>query len=149
MSGAPWAFIDPSATIGEGTVVWHWAVVLADVVIGRNCSVGACAEVGRGSVIGHRTRISHGVFLPSYSQLGDDVFIGPNVTCTDDRYPRAGNTDYRPLPPVIEDGASIGAGAVLLPGVRIGAGALIGAGAVVTRDVIPGQMVRGEPARVR
>jgi UDP-2-acetamido-3-amino-2,3-dideoxy-glucuronate N-acetyltransferase len=142
-------FIDPTARIGQRVKVWHFAVILADVVIGDDCSIGSGAEIGRGSIIGARTRISSGVFLPSGSKVGADVFIGPNATFTDDKYPKAGNTGYRALPPIVEDGASIGAGAVVLPGVIISSHALVGAGAVVSRDVTPYAMVRGEPAVMR
>jgi acetyltransferase-like isoleucine patch superfamily enzyme len=109
-------------------------------------SIGANAEIGKHSLIGENSRIGHGVFLPARTIVEPNVFIGPNVTCTDDRYPRANNHDYDALPPHICEGAAIGAGAVLLPGVRIGAGALIGAGAVVTKDVSAGAVVTGCPA---
>ncbi|SRR6266540_2966228 len=142
-------FIDRTAVIGRNTSVWHWAVILADVVIGHHCSIGSFVEIGRGSVIGDWTRISNGVFLPSNSIIGKCVFLGPGVTCTDDRHPRANNAAYDAEPPIIEDGASVGARAVILPGIRVGRGAMVGAGAIVTHDVEPGSMVRGEPARKR
>lgn len=141
-------FIDSTATLGAGTRVWHFAVVLADVSIGAHCSVGSGSEIGRGSTVGDYTRIGQGVFLPPSSTVGKGVFIGPHVVACDDKWPKVGNSEYNAEPPIIEDGASVGAGAVLLPGVRIGAGALVGAGAVVTRDVPPGTVLRGEPARV-
>ena len=141
-------FVDKTAEIGLNVTIWHFAVVLADVKIGANVSIGSRTEIGKGSVIGPNTRISSGVFLPSNSVIGRDCFIAPNVTFTDDRYPRAGFTDsYLAEPPILEDGCSVGAGSVVLPGVRIGAGAMIGAGSVVTKDVPPKGHVRGEPAR--
>ncbi len=148
---SPINFIDPTSTeaIGEGTVVWHFAVILANVRIGRNCSIGSHAEIGRGTVIGNETRIGSGVFLPSNSVIEDRVFIGPGAVFCDDRDPRAGNSQYEAKPPYIESGASVGAGCVVLPGVRLGAGCMIGAGAIVTRDVKPHEHVRGEPARVK
>jgi acetyltransferase-like isoleucine patch superfamily enzyme len=146
---SPQNYIHSTATIGDGTRVWHFSVILADVKIGSFCSVGSCCEIGHGSIIGDGTRIGFGTFLPPASWVGSNVFIGPGVTCCDDRSPRVNNPGYTAEPPVIEDGASIGAGAVLLPGVRIGAGAMVGAGAIVTKDVPPATMVRGEPARVR
>ncbi len=141
----PINYIHESAMIGIGTLVWHFARILQDVRIGINCSIGSGAEIGKGSYIGDQTRIGAGVFLPPNSRIGSSVFIGPNVTCTDDRFPRVlkpGET-YTALPPIIEDNASIGAGAVILPGVRIGKGARIAAGAIVTRDVVAGRMVKG------
>jgi acetyltransferase-like isoleucine patch superfamily enzyme len=146
------AYIDPSAKIGDGTIIWHFAVVLQDVKLGANVSIGSRCEIGRGSVIGENTRIGSGTFLPPNSMVGPNVFIGPNVTCTDDRHPvihQPGDAPYTAEPPVIEEGAAIGAGAVLLPGVRIGKHARVAAGAIVTRDVIEYGMVMGKAARPR
>ncbi len=140
-------FVDPTASIGGGSVIWHFARVLANARIGKDCSIGSCAEIGRGASIGDRTRISSGVFIPSNAVIGADVFIGPNVTMTDDRHPQAGNSRYQAEPPVIDNGASIGAGAILLPGVKIGHHAFVAAGAIVTKDVPPNTSVRCEPAR--
>lgn len=141
-------FIDPSARIGADSKVWHFAVVMPCVYIGDECSIGSRAEIGRGSIIRNRSRISSGVFLPPFSEIGFGVFIGPNTTFTDDRYPAAGNKNYKAEPPIVEDGASIGAGCVILPGVRIGARSLIGAGSVVTKDVPPDTTLRGDPATI-
>lgn len=140
-------YVDKTAIIGWGTKIWHFTVILSDVFIGECCNIGSRVEIGRGCKIGNRVRISSGVFLPSDCVIEDDVFIAPNVTFTDDRYPRANNPSYEALPPHLEKGCSIGAGSVVLPGIRIGAGAMIGAGSVVTRDVPAKGHVRGEPAR--
>jgi acetyltransferase-like isoleucine patch superfamily enzyme len=140
--------VHDSAKLGLGTVAWRFSSVLAGVVTGVNCSIGTCAEVGQYSVLGDNVRIGHGAFLPSRSTIGDRVFIGPNATFTDDRRPRVNNVLYHAAPPVVERDASIGAGAVILPGIRIGEGALVGAGAVVTKDVAPFTTVCGNPARV-
>ena len=144
--------IDGSATWGDGTVIWHYAVILQQVRIGDRCMIGSRCEIGRGSTIGHDTRIGSGTFLPPNSRVGERVFIGPNVTFTDDRTPRVpkpGDAPYFAQPPIVEDDAAIGAGAVILPGVRIGKGARVAAGAIVTEDVVDGGMVRGLPARPR
>lgn len=146
---APSAFVDPSCCLSDDATVWHFAVVLADVTVSRNTVIGSRVEVGRGSFIGQDSRIGSGTFLPANSTIGSRVFVGPNVTFTDDRHPVAGNSGYHAEPPVVENDVSIGAGAVILPGVHIGAGARIGAGAIVTRDVPPGALVRSEPARQR
>lgn len=140
-------YIDQTATIGERTKVWHFTIILADVVVGDDCNIGSRVEIGRGCKIGNRVRISSGVFLPPNSVVEDDVFLAPGVLASDDRYPRANNPEYFAEPPYFEKGCSVGIGSVLLPGVRIGAGAMIGAGSVVTRDVPPKGHVRGEPAR--
>lgn len=140
--------IHPSASIGIGTKVWHFTVILADVVIGNNCNIGSCCEIGRGTKIGDETRIGFGTFLPPNSVVGSRVFIAPGVTCCDDRYPQVNNKHYDAEPPIIGNFVSIGAGVVLLPGVKIGEGALIGAGSVVTHDVPAGATLRGEPSRL-
>lgn len=147
---APVCFIDPTAHISDGVTVWHFAVILQDVVLENGVMIGSGTEIGRGSRIGARSRVGSNVFLPSNSVLGEDVFIGPNVTCTDDRHPRVakpGDAPYDARPPIIDDGAAIGAAAIILPGIRIGKGAMVAAGAIVTKDVAPGAMVRCEPAR--
>ncbi len=146
------AFIDASATLGDDSVVWHFARILADVRIGRGVSIGGGAEIGRGSVIGDDSRISAGVFLPPNSVVGKGVFIGPNATFTDDKHPRVlkpGDPPYTAEPPIIHDFAAIGAGAVICPGITIGEGARVAAGAIVTKNVVPHGMVRGMPARPR
>lgn len=142
--------IASSALVPDETVIWHFATILGWVRIGTNVSIGAMSEIGRSTQIGDGSRISRGVFLPSHSFVGSNVFIGPNVSCSDDRYPRIpepGDPPYHAEPPIIEDGASIGIGAILLPGVRIGARSLVGAGAVVTEDVPPDSLYVGLPAR--
>lgn len=141
-------FIDPSALLCYGAKVWHFAIIMRGVRLGRGVSVGSRAEVGVYSDIGDDSRISSGVFLPARSVIGKRVFIGPNTTFTDDRYPKVNNPEYRAEPPHVEDDVSIGAGCVILPGVRIGARSLIGAGSVVTKDVPPGSILRGEPATI-
>jgi len=140
-------FVDQTAFIGARSIVWYFASVGYGCRIAEEVVIGSGAYIGRESTIGVGTRIQHGCFLPNKTRVGAGCFIGPNVTMTDDKYPRAGNKDYLAEPPIIEDGASIGAGAVILPGVRIGASAMVGAGAVVTRDVPPGVTYVGMPAR--
>lgn len=151
-SFAPTAIVDPTAIFAdELTAVWHHALVLQRVRFGKACKVGSRSEVGRGSIIGDRTVISAGVFLPPNSIIGANVFIGPNATFTDDRYPKVhtpGQPPYKAEPPIVEDHASIGAGAVILPGVRIGHHALIGAGSIITRNVEPHAIVRGQPSNI-
>lgn len=148
----PINWIDSSAHIGIGSVVWHFARVLQDVFIGVNCSIGSGTEIGRGSKIGDQSRIGANCFLPPDSIIGVSVFIGPGVVFTDDRFPRVHfptDPPYEALPPFVDDYASIGAGAVILPGIRIGKYARVAAGAVVTKDVPAGAMVKGEAARLR
>ena len=150
ISGGQHRVIDPSAQVGRFTSIWHFSVLLQNVVIGEGCSIGSHCEIGRGSTIGDRSRIGSFTFLPPDTKIGTDVFVGPHVMLCDDKHPYVhayGDPPYTAEPPVLEDGCVIGAGSVLLPGVRIGKHAKIGAGSVVTHDVPAGAVVRGEPAR--
>jgi UDP-2-acetamido-3-amino-2,3-dideoxy-glucuronate N-acetyltransferase len=147
------ARIHPSAdvaskTIGRGTRIWQFVVVLAGARIGEDCNVCSHCFIENDVIVGDRVTIKSGVQLWDGLRVGDDVFIGPNATFTNDKHPRSRNTDFVKLTTVIEKGASIGAGAVLLPGIRIGENAVVAAGAVVTRDVPANTCVVGNPARV-
>ena len=137
-----------SSNIGEGTRIWQFCVVLPGAVIGRDCNICSHCFIENDVVIGDRVTVKSGVQLWNGLRVGDDVFIGPNVTFTNDRYPRSGNRQFECLPTMLEDGCSIGAGAVILPGIRIGKHSIVGAGAVVTKDVPDGVVVVGNPARV-
>ena len=136
-----------STTIGTGTRVWQFVVVLAGAKIGADCNICSHCLIENDVVIGARVTVKSGVQLWDGLRVGDDVFIGPNVTFTNDKHPKSGNVDFKLLATRIEAGASIGGGATLLPGVLIGAGATVGAGAVVTKDVPAGVTVLGNPAR--
>jgi UDP-2-acetamido-3-amino-2,3-dideoxy-glucuronate N-acetyltransferase len=145
-------FIDPTASVHPTARVWHYATILADVVLGEGVQVGSHAEIGRGTTVGRGTRIGAHVFLPPHSVVGEDCFIGPSVSCADDRFPyihREFDPPYTAEPPRIGNGVTIGLGAVLLPGVTIGDGAVVGAGTVVTKDVPAGCLIRGEPGRIK
>ncbi len=141
------SIVDGTVIMGEGCRVWHFATIGLGVIMGQRCVIGSCSYVGYHCILGDDVHLNHGVFLPNGSQLGNRVFIGPNVTFTDDKHPRVNNPDYDAKPPIIEDDANIGAGAVILPGVRLGKGCTIGAGAVVTHDVPAGETWLGIPAR--
>ena len=136
-----------SRFIGQGTSVWQFAVVLPEAKIGENCNVCAHTFIENDVIVGDRVTIKSGVFLWDGMRVGDDVFIGPNATFSNDLYPRSKQAFKYPLTS-IEDGASIGANATVLPGVKIGRGALVGAGAVVTRDVPEYCVAVGNPAVV-
>lgn len=142
-------FIHPNATISNTAKVWHFAVIHNFVILCDGVNIGSRAELSDGCVIGKDTRIGSGVFLPPNSIVGQRVFIGPNTTFTDDKRPKAGNKNYKADPPMIEDDASIGAGCVILPGVRIGKNAVIGAGSVVAKDVPAGTVVYGDAATIK
>ena len=142
-----YAVLYQGAELGAGVHVGHGALVREDNVIGAGSSIGSGAHLEPGNRVGANTRIHTGCFLASVT-LGDDVFCGPQVTFTDDTHPPCPNYPACLERVTVEDGAAIGARAVLLPGVTIGAGALVGAGAVVTRSVAAGDVVAGNPARV-
>lgn len=137
-----------STSIGSGTRIWQFVVVLAGARIGRDCNICSHCFVENDVVVGDRVTIKSGVQLWNGLRVGDDVFIGPNATFTNDKYPRSRNTNFVQLNTVIEEGAVIGGGAVVLPGIRIGAHAMVAAGAVVTRDVPANTSVAGNPARM-
>ena len=135
-----------STDIGDGTRIWQFAVVLPGAKIGRNCNVCAQTFIEGGVVVGDRVTIKSGVYLWEGLVIEDDVFLGPNATFTNDPHPRSKVPVSYPKT-TIKRGASIGAGAVVLPGLTIGEGAMIGAGAVVTKSVPDGQTWAGNPAR--
>ena len=136
-----------SDAIGDGTRIWQFVVVLAGARIGSNCNICAHVFIENDVLVGDRVTIKSGVQLWDGLRVGSDVFIGPNATFTNDRFPRSKRYRDKFLETTIEDGASIGAGAVILPGLTIGAGALVAAGAVVTKDVEQRSLVCGNPAR--
>lgn len=136
-----------SKDIGAGTNIWQFCVVLPDARIGDECNICSHCFVENDVVIGARVTVKCGVQLWDGIRLKDDVFIGPNVTFTNDRIPRSKQTFDTQIT-VVERGASVGANATILPGITIGEGALVAAGAVVVRDVPAGKIVMGVPATV-
>ncbi|MBI5284217.1 MAG: N-acetyltransferase [Chloroflexi bacterium] len=152
----PTAEVSASAQIGEGTRVWHEAQVREGARIGRECILGKGVYVDRDVVVGDRCKIQNRASLFHGVTLEDGVFVGPHVVFANDRSPRAVNpdgslksdADWDEEPVLVRQGASLGAGAVVLPGVTIGAWAMIGAGAVVAKDVPAHAIVKGNPARI-
>lgn len=152
----PTADVSPEARIGPGTRIWHEAQVREGAVLGVECNVGKGVYIDRDVVVGDRVKIQNRASLYRGLTLEDGVYIGPHVSFSNDRYPRAVNPDGTPQteddwelePTLVREGASIGAGAVILPGVTIGRWALVGAGAVVTRDLPDQALAVGNPARV-
>lgn len=137
----PKAEVHDDCSIGAGTKIWQFASVIRGARIGKDCNIasGACID---GSVIGDRTVIAHNLAMGPGFKVGNDCFIAPNVTFCNDAWPRADKTGFNAdaytegrYAVIMEDGASVGAGAVILPGVIIGAGAMVAANATVTRDV--------------
>lgn len=140
---------DVQATaIGAGTRIWQFVVVLPGAKIGEDCNICSHCLIENNVVIGDRVTVKSGVQLWDGLRVGDDVFIGPNASFANDRFPRSQQKPEKFLVTTIHDGASIGAGAVILPGLEIGRSAMVAAGAVVTRSVPPNAVVVGNPAKI-
>lgn len=137
-----------SQKVGEGTRIWAFVHVLPGATIGKDCNICDFVFIENQVVIGDRTTIKSGVQIWDGVTIGSDVFVGPNVTFTNDKYPVSKNKDFKLLNTIIEDGVSIGANSTILPGVKIGSKAVIGAGSVVTKDVLPNTTVFGNPAKI-
>ena len=145
------AIISPRARIGPGTKIWSWTKVREDAVIGADVCLGQGVYVDVGVTIGDKSRIQNAVQIYQGVTIGKSVFIGPHVTFTNDPYPRADGERWRKKgtlwqPTEVEDGVSVGAGAVILCGITLGKRCMIAAGAVVTRSVPPFVLVMGQPA---
>ena len=151
----PTANVSADASIGAGTRVWNQAQVRENAHIGRDCIIGKDVYIDFSVEIGDNVKIQNGVLIYHGVTLESGVFIGPGVIFTNDKKPRAinpdgtlkGNDDWEVGPILVRYGASIGAGAVILPNVTIGRFALVAAGALVTRDVPDHALVLGSPAR--
>jgi UDP-2-acetamido-3-amino-2,3-dideoxy-glucuronate N-acetyltransferase len=136
-----------SKNIGDGTRIWQYVVILEGATIGENANICSHCFIENDVTIGDRVTIKSGVQLWDGLSIGNDVFIGPNVTFTNDKHPRSKVYPDVFLKTRIEDGASIGGGAVILPGIVVGKGSMVGAGAVVTKSVAPFSTVIGNPAK--
>lgn len=151
-----YAILEDGVILGDGSKIWHYSHIRGDVHIGQDCILGDYVFIDSGVKVGDGTKIQN--YVPVYHgvQLEDGVFLGPNSLTTNDMIPRArtddgmlkGGSDWEVNAIYIGKDASIGAGAVLKPGIKIGERALIGAGAVVTKDVPAGAIVVGNPAKI-
>jgi UDP-2-acetamido-3-amino-2,3-dideoxy-glucuronate N-acetyltransferase len=136
-----------SPHIGDGTRIWQFCVVLPAAKIGMECNICSHVFIENDVVIGDRVTIKCGVQLWDGLRIEDDVFIGPNVTFTNDPLPRSRQRPEKFLLTTVQQGASIGANATILPGLSIGRGAMVGAGSLVTKDVPANELWIGSPAR--
>jgi UDP-2-acetamido-3-amino-2,3-dideoxy-glucuronate N-acetyltransferase len=143
----PTADVSPDAKIGAGTKVWINVQVREGVRIGEKCVVSKDVYIDRGVIIGDRVKIQNGVSVYNGVTLEDDVFVGPHATFTNDKVPRAFNTEWKVTPTMVRTGASIGANATICCGIELGEYCMVASGAVVTRSVAPYTLVMGNPAR--
>ena len=148
------AYIHPladvkSKQIGEKTKVWQYSIIFPKATIGENCNICAHTLIENDVVIGNNVTVKSGVYVWDGITLEDNVFIGPCVAFTNDKKPRSKQYPDAFPKTIVECGASIGANATILPGIRIGKNALVGAGAVVTKDVPENAIVIGNPAIIK
>lgn len=150
----PKAFVERGAKIGQGTKIWQYTWISKDVKVGKNCIIGHNCFLGRGVKIGNNVKLESHIDIFDLVVLKDYVFVGPSVVFTNDKnprakYPKKKYPQYgRWLPTLVKEGATIGANATLLCGVKIGKWAMVGAGAVVTKDVADYALVAGNPAKI-
>lgn len=145
MMSAVLRYIGQDVRIGKDVKIWHFTYVGDDTEIGDRTKIGSLVHVDYGVKIGKRCKIEGMVYIPPLTVIEDDVFVGPGVVFTNDPYPMS----PKMAGVHVESGAIICAGAVLKAGIRVGTQSVVGMGAVVTRDVQPGTVVFGNPARVR
>lgn len=152
----PTADVSDRAQLGDGVRVWNQAQVRENALVGEQTQIGKDSYIDAGVHVGARCKIQNGVYLYHGVTVEDGVFLGPRATTTNDRTPRAvfpdgrlrGASDFVVTPTRICTGAAIGAGAILVCGITVGRFAMVAAGAVVSRDVPPFGLVRGNPARL-
>lgn len=132
--------------ISENTNIWQFVVVLPKAIIGENCNICSHCFIENDVVIGDNVTVKCGVYLWDGITIEDNVQIGPNVTFTNDKYPRA-KKPFELQRTTIKKNASIGAGSIILGGITIGENAMIGAGSVVTKDIPENELWFGNPAK--
>jgi acetyltransferase-like isoleucine patch superfamily enzyme len=158
-TGYTGTIIGDNAVLRTGTIIYcnviignnfssgHNVLIRENTTIGNNTAIGTSSVIEGTCTIGDNCRIQSMVFIPTHTEIGNDVFIGPNAVLTNDRYPPTGKPELKG--PVVENNVAIGANAIILPFVRLGEGAAVAAGSVITRDVPPGMLAIGSPARLR
>lgn len=141
------ANVSSASTIGSFTKIWINVQVREETSIGENCILGKDVYIAEFVKIGNGCKIQNGVSVFTGVTIEDDVFVGPDATFTNDIVPRAFKTDWKIVPTLVKQGASIGANATIICGVTLGEYCMVAAGSVVTKDVEPYSLVMGNPAR--
>ena len=141
------AEVSDKAHIGEGTRIWNNVQVREGARIGRNCIISKDCYIDKDVVIGDNVKIQNGVSVYRGVWIENDVFIGPHVVFTNDKWPRAANDRWQITPTILRSGCSVGAGSIIICGITIGEMAMVGAGSVVTKDVLANSLYYGHPAR--
>jgi UDP-2-acetamido-3-amino-2,3-dideoxy-glucuronate N-acetyltransferase len=142
------AVIDTGCNIGKDTRIWHFTHIMPDCVIGEHCNLGQNVVVMPGVILGNNVKVQNNVSIYTGVICEDDVFLGPSMVFTNVINPRSAvNRKDQYMKTMVEKGATIGANATIICGVKIGRYAFIGAGAVVTKEVFPYSLVVGNPAR--
>ena len=134
--------------IGDRTKIWQFVVILEQAQIGSDCNICSHVFIENQVVIGNKVTIKSGVQIWDGVTLEDEVFVGPNVSFTNDKFPRSKKHQKKVMQTIIRRGASISSGAIILPGIEVGENAMIGAGAVVTNNVPANAIVKGNPGRI-
>ena len=143
----PSAYVDEDSSIGEGSKIWINVQIRENSKIGKNCILSKDVYVDCNVLIGDNCKIQNSVSVYDGVEIASDVFVGPNVSFTNDKVPRAFNENWQISKTLIKQGASLGANSTIVCGVTIGEYAMIGAGSVVTKDVPPYTLVVGNPAK--
>lgn len=154
------AIIGDNAVIRKGTIIYadvqigdnlttgHYALIREKTRIGNRVVVGTNVVIDGNVEIGSFVKLETNVYIPTHTKIENHVFIGPGATLTNDKYPQRMRDKYKPIGPILEESVSIGAGAVILPEVRIGEGSFVAAGSVVTKDIPSWSLAIGVPARI-
>ncbi|MEY8214753.1 MAG: acyltransferase [Colwellia sp.] len=142
------ASVSPEAKIGSGTKVWINTQIRENTSIGENCIISKDVYIDAGVSIGNGCKIQNSVSVYQGVTIENDVFVGPNVSFTNDKVPRAFNSDWKITKTLVKNGASLGANSTIICGITLGEYSMVAAGSVVTKDVPPFTLVVGNPARV-
>jgi len=144
----PSAEVNPNSQIGDGTKIWNNAHVRERSIIGKNCVIGKDVYIDVGVVLGNNVKIQNYVDVCDGVILEDDVFIGPTVCFFNDLYPRSFPVDWKVVPTRVRRGCSIGGNCTIICGIELGEYAMIAAGSLVSHNVLPFSLMRGNPARL-